>query len=175
MATLKNTSVNDTGYLQLPVGTTAERPVTPANGYMRYNTTTGYGEVYNASVGQWLQFGTAPTLSVEYLVVAGGGGSSVATANDAGSGGGGNGASASSGSSPQNGTDNRGGGGGGAAGANYAGGYTSGSGGSGVVVFRVGSSYTVSISVGITYSLDTSSPGYKIYTCTSGTGSVTIT
>ena len=74
MATLKNTTINDTGYLGLPVGTTAQRPGSPTNGYMRYNTTTGFGEVYNATAAQWLQFGTAPSLSVEYLVVAGGGG-----------------------------------------------------------------------------------------------------
>jgi hypothetical protein len=60
MATLKNSSINDTGYLQLPVGTTAQRPVSPTNGYMRYNTTTGYGEVYNATVGQWLSFVNLP-------------------------------------------------------------------------------------------------------------------
>jgi hypothetical protein len=62
------------GAFALPVGNTAQRPVSPNNGYMRYNTTTGFGEIYNASAAQWLSFGTAPTLSVEYLVVAGGGG-----------------------------------------------------------------------------------------------------
>ena len=62
-----------TGYLAVPSGNTAQRPVSPANGFMRYNTSTGYGEIYNAIVAQWLQFGAAPTLNVEYLVVAGGG------------------------------------------------------------------------------------------------------
>lgn len=37
MATLKNTTINDTGYLQLPVGTQAQRPA-GQNGMMRYNT-----------------------------------------------------------------------------------------------------------------------------------------
>jgi hypothetical protein len=73
MATLKNTTINDTGYLGLPVGTTAQRPGSPVNGYMRYNTSTGYGEIYNATLGQWLQFGAPPVLNTEYLVVAGGG------------------------------------------------------------------------------------------------------
>ena len=46
MATLKNTSINDTGYLGLPSGTTAQRPASPAIGYLRYNTTTSYIEGY---------------------------------------------------------------------------------------------------------------------------------
>lgn len=56
MAILKNTTVSDTGFLQLPVGTTAQRP-TPANGQMRFNTSTGKAEFYNASSAAWL--GTA--------------------------------------------------------------------------------------------------------------------
>lgn len=46
MATLKNTIVNDTGYFQFPSGTTAQRPANPANGMIRFNTTTGYLEAY---------------------------------------------------------------------------------------------------------------------------------
>ena len=53
MAQLKNTTVNDTGFLQLPAGTTAQRPA-PANGQMRFNSTTGNAEFYNSSVGAWL-------------------------------------------------------------------------------------------------------------------------
>ena len=49
MATLKNTLIDDTGYLQLPSGTTAQRPVSPSAGYMRWNTTESYVEVYNGS------------------------------------------------------------------------------------------------------------------------------
>jgi hypothetical protein len=45
MATLKNTSINDTGFLKLPTGTTAERP-SPSTGYLRYNTTLNRPEVY---------------------------------------------------------------------------------------------------------------------------------
>ena len=47
MATLKNTTINDTGYVQLPVGTTAERPVSPTLGMMRVNTTTYALEYYD--------------------------------------------------------------------------------------------------------------------------------
>jgi hypothetical protein len=46
MATLKNTTINDTGYFGMPVGTTAQRPASPVAGYMRINSTTNYIEVY---------------------------------------------------------------------------------------------------------------------------------
>ena len=39
MATLKNTTINDTGFLAMPPGTTAQRPAVPALGMMRFNTT----------------------------------------------------------------------------------------------------------------------------------------
>jgi len=51
MASLKNTIINDTGYLQLPTGTTAQRPSSPSAGYMRYNTTDNVVEVYSS--GEW--------------------------------------------------------------------------------------------------------------------------
>ena len=54
MATLKNTTINDTGYLKLPSGTTAQRPSSPAIGYMRWNTTENYVEVYTE--GQWVEW-----------------------------------------------------------------------------------------------------------------------
>jgi hypothetical protein len=49
MATLKNTTVNDTGFLRLPSGTTAERPGSPTAGMTRYNTSTNVIETYNGS------------------------------------------------------------------------------------------------------------------------------
>ena len=55
MATLKNTTINDTGYMGLPVGTTAQRPVSPVAGMVRFNTTLGYAEVYNGTT--WVKFG----------------------------------------------------------------------------------------------------------------------
>jgi hypothetical protein len=74
MASLKNTNINDTGFLKLPVGTTAQRPGTPLTGHVRFNTTTGLGEYYNGST--WLSFAStsANLFSVDYLVIAGGGG-----------------------------------------------------------------------------------------------------
>ena len=52
MATLKNTIINNTSAIQLPVGTTAQRPGSPANGYMRFNSTLNVTEYY--SNGSWL-------------------------------------------------------------------------------------------------------------------------
>ena len=51
MATLKNTTIDDTGYIQLPVGTTAQRPASPTAGMIRFNTSLGYVEVYNPAYG----------------------------------------------------------------------------------------------------------------------------
>jgi hypothetical protein len=48
MATLKNTIINDTGHITLPVGTTAQRP-TVATGMIRYNSSLGTLEYYNGS------------------------------------------------------------------------------------------------------------------------------
>lgn len=63
MAQLKNTSINDTGFLQLPSGTTAQRPTSPANGQMRYNTTLGYVEWYDATYGSWFPAGFIPPIA----------------------------------------------------------------------------------------------------------------
>lgn len=52
MATLKNTTINDTGFVRLPTGTTAQRPASPSNGMSRFNTTTGRAEVYQN--GYWV-------------------------------------------------------------------------------------------------------------------------
>ena len=49
MATLKNTTVNDTGYFMPPSGTTAQRPVSPTAGMLRFNTTTNYLEFYDGT------------------------------------------------------------------------------------------------------------------------------
>jgi hypothetical protein len=49
MATLKNTTINDTGYIQLPSGNTGQRP-TAANGMIRYNSETSKIEYY---AGSW--------------------------------------------------------------------------------------------------------------------------
>jgi hypothetical protein len=114
MAILKNSTSDDTGNFTLPRGTTAQRPVSPVNGMIRFNTDVNQIEVYEAGVWssrdpsynyaasggtitstdgyrihRYTSSGTfTPALSgyVEVLVVAGGGGGG---ANHAGGGGGG--------------------------------------------------------------------------------------
>ena len=63
---------SSTGYFELPKGTTAERPGSPVNGMLRYNTTTSQSEIYQN--GGWVTFAVAAPSSVNYLAVAGGGG-----------------------------------------------------------------------------------------------------
>lgn len=56
--------------LTIPVGTTAERPGTPENGMIRYNSTISANEIYQG--GAWNTFSF--TYAVEVIAVAGGGG-----------------------------------------------------------------------------------------------------
>jgi hypothetical protein len=49
MATLKNTIINDTGYLRLPSGTTAQRPGSPTTGMTRHNTDINAIEYWNGT------------------------------------------------------------------------------------------------------------------------------
>jgi hypothetical protein len=56
MANLKNTTINDVGFLRVPVGTTTDRPIAPSAGDIRYNTTTNKFEVYDGST--WTNLGT---------------------------------------------------------------------------------------------------------------------
>ena len=60
-----------TGFLTLPIGTTAQRPENAANGAIRYNTTLGRIEGYLYSAG-WTSI-VSDSYSVEYLIIAGGG------------------------------------------------------------------------------------------------------
>jgi hypothetical protein len=53
MATLLNTTINDTGYVQLPIGTTVQRPSTPTAGQTRYNSTIKTVEWYTGSNNLW--------------------------------------------------------------------------------------------------------------------------
>ena len=66
---------SDNSAFKLPTGTTAERPTSPSNGEMRFNTTTGYVEYYDTTDAQWWEIDYASDpLTVDYLVIAGGGG-----------------------------------------------------------------------------------------------------
>ena len=41
-----NVKIDSTGYLQLPLGTTAQRPASPQKGMIRYNSSDDVVEVY---------------------------------------------------------------------------------------------------------------------------------
>jgi hypothetical protein len=80
-----------TGYMMMPVGTTAQRPGTPAAGMYRMNTTTNDPEWYDAVNSVWVPFRESANYTIEYLVIAGGGGgsqSNFATGGGAGGAGG---------------------------------------------------------------------------------------
>lgn len=49
MATLKNTTINDSGFLKIPSGTTAQRPGSPSAGMIRFNTDLNSIEHYTGS------------------------------------------------------------------------------------------------------------------------------
>jgi hypothetical protein len=52
---------SSTGYFDLPVGTTEQRPASPGNGMIRFNTTTGYLEYYNAT--SWSSITSPPAIT----------------------------------------------------------------------------------------------------------------
>jgi hypothetical protein len=54
-----NPTFTGTGFMLVPKGTTAERPVSPVNGEIRYNTTTSQFEGYQG--GAWGQLGGGAT------------------------------------------------------------------------------------------------------------------
>jgi hypothetical protein len=43
---IQNITANSTGSITMPVGTTAQRPSTPVDGMLRYNTTISNMEIY---------------------------------------------------------------------------------------------------------------------------------
>jgi hypothetical protein len=61
MATLKNLTVNDTGFIRLPNGTTAQRPSSPVAGMFRYNTTESRHELYNGTTWVTVEGSTMAT------------------------------------------------------------------------------------------------------------------
>jgi hypothetical protein len=76
-----------TGYFDLPAGTTAQRPGSPASGMVRFNTETGEPEWYDPAGSQWLGFSKGSDYNVEYLVIAGGGGGGSRISGGGGAGG----------------------------------------------------------------------------------------
>ena len=59
IAAFVNPVFTGTGFMLIPKGTTAERPVSPVNGEIRYNTTTSQFEGYQG--GEWGQLGGGAT------------------------------------------------------------------------------------------------------------------
>ena len=49
MASLQSLTINDTGYLRMPSGTTAQRPESPTAGMIRHNTESDSLEYYNGT------------------------------------------------------------------------------------------------------------------------------
>lgn len=66
LALAPNTIIPGTEGIQIPSGTTAERPLTPTIGDMRFNTTTGLYEAWNGT--QWITFGAAAGNSVKEIL-----------------------------------------------------------------------------------------------------------
>jgi len=60
MAKLKNTTIDDNEFLQLPSGTAAQRPANPEAGMIRFNTDEGYVEWYDDVGDDWLPISTFP-------------------------------------------------------------------------------------------------------------------
>ena len=81
------TKDSSTGAATLPVGTTAQRPGTPAAGMTRFNSDTGEPEWYDSTYSRWTTFAEHPRYTCDITVVAGGGGGG-GTSNSAGGGGG---------------------------------------------------------------------------------------
>jgi hypothetical protein len=74
---------SSTGYFDLPSGTTAQRPGSPVAGMIRYNSTTGFSEIYQGGVWNAMTF----NYLIQYLTVAGGGGGGSSFAGGGGAGG----------------------------------------------------------------------------------------
>lgn len=70
MATLKNTTINDTGFLQIGIGTTAQRPSNPEPGMIRFNTDLGFIESWNSNTNEWRDIIAAtPAGAVRYFAL----------------------------------------------------------------------------------------------------------
>jgi hypothetical protein len=68
-----------TDYFMIPVGGDAERPVTPANGHIRFNSDLGYPEWYSEGIQEWVKFKDVADadFTATYLVAAGGAGGGI--------------------------------------------------------------------------------------------------
>jgi hypothetical protein len=91
-AAVSDQANTSTGYFSIPLGTVAQRPVSPQSGSIRMNSTLDLPEWYDTVSATWIPFSTAITYSATYLIVSGGGGGGggvVGATNGAGGGAGG--------------------------------------------------------------------------------------
>ena len=70
--TLQNITANSAGAFGIPVGNTAQRPASPVNGMIRYNSDNFNLEGYIGNT--WINITADLTYTASYLIVAGGGG-----------------------------------------------------------------------------------------------------
>ena len=63
MAQLKNTTINDTGFLKLPIGTRVQRPTSPIDGDARYNSTLNLVEIYSSLLNDWISAEKLPIVA----------------------------------------------------------------------------------------------------------------
>ena len=68
MAILKNTLINDTGYLQLPVGTTAQRPASPSTPMVRFNSSLDQAEIYDSVAATWTTLNQLPYVTTNLVL-----------------------------------------------------------------------------------------------------------
>ena len=80
------TFTDSTDSVRLPFGTTAQRPSSPTNGEMRYNTTDNKVEYYDGAA--WIQLDSGPYPFAAYYLVGGGAGGFGGYAATGGAGGG---------------------------------------------------------------------------------------
>jgi hypothetical protein len=78
MAQLQNTIIDDTGFLQLAAGTTAQRPSSPAAGMIRFNTFYSIVEVFDgvswvnvAGTSSGISSAQATDIAVETVILLG--------------------------------------------------------------------------------------------------------
>jgi hypothetical protein len=68
MAELKNTTIDGSQYLSIPVGTTAQRPSSPEAGMIRWNTTIDAAEEYNGTSWVTLEETVKSDFNIFYFV-----------------------------------------------------------------------------------------------------------
>lgn len=65
MAELKNTIINDTGYLRLPSGDLDQRPASPSTGMLRYNSLFQDVEIYNGTNWEFITMASSRVVQIK--------------------------------------------------------------------------------------------------------------